>query len=69
MLLAATIASVFMANRMTTSRTAGLCLRCEGTGYCYVCRGQRVHIGGRCLDCLGTGLCGECSGTGGRSVL
>lgn len=68
-LLPAVTASLFMANRMTTSRSAGLCPRCHGTGYCYVCRGQRVHLGGDCLDCHATGMCGECSGTGGRSVL
>jgi len=68
-LLPVATASLFMANRMTTSRSAGLCPRCHGTGYCYVCRGQRVHLGGDCLDCHATGMCGECSGTGGRSVL
>ena len=68
-LLSAVTASLFMANRMTTSRSAGLCPRCQGTGHCYVCRGQRVHLGGNCLDCHATGMCGECSGTGGRSVL
>jgi hypothetical protein len=68
-LLPVATASLFMANRVTTSRSAGLCPRCHGTGYCYVCRGQRVHLGGDCLDCHATGMCGECSGTGGRSVL
>ena len=65
----ATSTILSIASQATTSRSAGLSPKCQGTGYCYVCRGQGVHLGGDCFECMTLGQCVECSGTGGRSVL
>lgn len=49
----------------TKSRTAGLCKRCQGRGFCFACRGTG------CSQChpLLPGRCSDCDGTGGVSVL
>lgn len=53
--------TAFILVRMTHDRRHGLCHECQGTGYCWPCRGAG------CGRCMFTGHCGGCLGTGGQS--
>ena len=48
--------------RSTYDRKHGLCPECQGTAYCWPCRGAG------CGRCMWTGSCAKCLGTGGQMM-